>query len=148
MRVLIMGLPGSGKTTIGRELAYHFCVPLYNADTLRDKHNDWDFTEEGRMRQAYRMSFCEFGIMDFICPLKKMRKIVDADFVIWLDTIKEGRFEDTNKVFEEPTKYNIRVTEHLCLETLRKTIEKYKRGIHGLEEYLNDASRLHSLLIT
>ena len=52
-----MGLPGSGKTTLAKELAYHFEVPHYNADTLREKSDDWDFSEEGRLRQAYRMSF-------------------------------------------------------------------------------------------
>lgn len=138
MRILIMGLPGSGKTTLARELSYHFLVPHYNADTLREKHNDWDFTEEGRLRQAFRMSFVEFGIMDFVCPLPKMRDIVDADYIIWMDTIESGRFEDTNKVFVEPSKYDLRIKKWIGKNQLHKSLEGFNRGTKGIQSYLNE----------
>ena len=81
--------------------------------------NDWDFSPEGRTRQSLRMkSLADYEsdndrivICDFICPTSETRKMFDPDIVIWLDTIKEGRFEDTNKLFEEPEKVDFRITE-------------------------------------
>lgn len=148
MKVLVMGLPNSGKSTISRELSYHFLVPHYNADTLREKCNDWDFSHEGRMRQSYRMSFYDFGIMDFICPLEETRRIVDADFTIWMDTIQESEYQDTNTLFERPSKYDIRVTKHIPIQFLKTNLGMYQQGLKGLREYLNDARRMDSLLIT
>ena len=89
-----------------------------NADEVRKKADDWDFSEEGRKRQSLRMwSFAEEAVdanrtvvADFICPTEATRKEFDADYTVWVDTIKEGRFEDTNKVFQEPEKYDFRVT--------------------------------------
>ena len=89
-----------------------------NADEVRKEANDWDFSEDGRRRQSLRMRSLAEGavgdnrtvIADFVCPTKKTREHFGADYVIWMDTIKEGRFEDTNKMFEEPTEYNTRVT--------------------------------------
>lgn len=133
-----MGLPGSGKTTLAKELAYHFLVPYYNADTLREKHDDWDFTEEGRLRQAYRMSFYDFGIFDFVCPLKKMRDIVDADYIIWMDTIKAGRFADTNKIFESPQKYNLRIKTWIGQNQLLNSLEGFSPGTKGIQSYLKE----------
>ena len=121
-----MGLPGSGKTTLAKELAYHFEVPHYNADTLREKSDDWDFSEEGRLRQAYRMSLYDFGIFDFVCPLEKMREVVQPDFVIWMDTISKGRFDDTNKIFEKPEKYDFRVTVKDAINESKKIIAMIK----------------------
>ena len=128
-KILIMGLPGSGKTTLAKELAYHFEVPHYNADTLREKSDDWDFSEEGRLRQAYRMSLYDFGIFDFVCPLEKMREVVQPDFVIWMDTISEGRFEDTNKVFEPPSHYDIRITQWIGLDLLHSSLGGFSPGM-------------------
>jgi adenylylsulfate kinase len=89
-----------------------------NADEVRKEANDWDFSEDGRRRQSLRMRSLAEGavgnnrtvVADFVCPTKKTREHFGADYVIWMDTIKEGRFEDTNKMFEEPTEYNTRVT--------------------------------------
>lgn len=148
MKVLVMGLPNSGKSTIARELSYHFLVPHYNADTLREKCNDWDFSYEGRMRQSYRMSFYDFGIMDFISPLYETRRIIDADFTIWMDTVENSIYEDTNNLFEPPDKYDIRVTQHIPLNFLRTNLGMYQQGIEGLREYLYDARRNDSLLVT
>lgn len=137
MKILIMGLPGSGKTTLARELAYHFLVPHHNADTLRGMHNDWDFTPEGRARQAYRM-FSEYGILDFVCPLETYRKIVSPNFTIWMDTIREGRYDNTNKLFEKPIKFDIRIKKWITKNQLLNSLEGFSPGIEGIQSYLNE----------
>ncbi len=85
MKILIFGLPGSGKTTLARELAYHFLLPHFNADTVREHYDDWDFSESGRMRQAWRMSQ-QWGILDFVCPLQDFREMLQPDYSIFMDT--------------------------------------------------------------
>ena len=113
-----MGLPGSGKTTLAQMMAPRLNAVWLNADEVRKEANDWDFSEDGRRRQSLRMRSLAEGavgnnrtvVADFVCPIKKTREHFGADYVIWMDTIKEGRFEDTNKMFEEPTEYNTRVT--------------------------------------
>lgn len=137
-RILIMGLPGSGKTTLAGELKkyleqhgeisygralnehigdYKCQVNWFNADDIRRKYNDWDFSNDGRIRQSIRMfqfsmeSGGDYVICDFIAPLVEMRNNFKADWTIWMDTIDSGRFEDTNKLFVEPEVYDFRVTE-------------------------------------
>ena len=100
-----MGLPGAGKTTLANELATIIKSKRLNADEIRRAANDWDFSEEGRTRQAKRMSEAALKIKsegnnviaDFICPTSEARKLFPADYIVWVDTIKEGRFEDTIK---------------------------------------------------
>ena len=113
-----MGLPGSGKTTLSAALTAHLfpqCLWL-NADTVREKYNDWDFSIEGRIRQSVRMreladaSDKPFVIADFVCPLPEMRDNFDADYLIWVNTITTGKFEDTNKMFVPPETANCIVT--------------------------------------
>ena len=124
MRILIMGLPGSGKTTFAEKLvedlkAVGQSVEWFNADKIRELYNDWDFSPEGRVRQAERMAnFAHDAeqkgnivVSDFVCPTHKLRTIFAADIVVWMDTIGKGRYEDTNKIFEEPLKYDYRITE-------------------------------------
>ena len=116
--ILIMGLPGAGKTTLANELAPKINAKRLNADEVRKSANDWDFSEEGRKRQAKRMSNEALKIKkegsnviaDFICPTPEARELFPADYIIWVDTIKEGRFDDTNKMFVKPDKYNFHVT--------------------------------------
>ena len=116
--ILIMGLPGSGKTTLASELVPLLKAKWLNADEVRKEANDWDFSAEGRTRQATRMwakatEFRDQGnhvVADFVCPTPAARALFPADFIIWVDTIKEGRFDDTNKMFVKPEKYNYHVT--------------------------------------
>ena len=113
-----MGLPGSGKTTLADELAPLLNAKRLNADEVRKEANDWDFSEEGRIRQAKRMAdFAlklkedgDYVVADFICPTPAARSLFPAEYVVWVDTIKEGRFDDTNKMFIKPDKFDFHVT--------------------------------------
>jgi len=141
MKILIMGLPGSGKTTFAEQLKKYLemnpsnivptsrmdsdvpfprwspTVSWFNADDVRKKFNDWDFSREGRIRQSLRMlefaigCTTDFVICDFVAPLEEMRTNFNADWTIWMDTIDSGRYEDTNKAFVPPDHYDFRITE-------------------------------------
>jgi len=122
-RILIMGLPGSGKTTLAQWIVEFLQkerkkVGWLNADDVRKKYNDWDFSEAGRIRQSIRMreladamADMDYVICDFVAPLVEMRNNFKADWTIWVDTIREGRYADTNKAFIEPEQYDFRITE-------------------------------------
>jgi hypothetical protein len=135
-KILIMGLPGSGKTYFAEKLQAYLKtrstlfnynsetvegsrakVKWINADDVRRKYNDWDFSHEGRIRQSIRMReiadqfFNDFVIADFVAPLPEMRHNFKADWTIWIDTIEKGRFEDTNNMFVPPDVYDFRITE-------------------------------------
>jgi hypothetical protein len=139
-KILIMGLPGAGKTFMAEALKkrleasteipvealaqcevvptfYRPSVKWFNADEVRKKYNDWDFSHEGRIRQSLRMAEfamtanADYVICDFVAPLPEMRHNFKADWVIWMDTIDQGRYEDTNKAFVSPDLYDFRITE-------------------------------------
>lgn len=137
-RILIMGLPGAGKTTLAAELKRYLelhgtadlsnaeMLPItgfkpqvkwFNADDIRRKYNDWDFSNDGRIRQSIRMfqfsieAGGDYVICDFVAPLVEMRNNFKADWTIWVDTIREGRYADTNAAFVEPEVYDFRITE-------------------------------------
>lgn len=121
LKVLIMGLPGSGKTTLAADLSYllshNYKSYWLNADDVRKKFNDWDFSESGRDRQAKRMKdlaelhgqYNDVVICDFVCPFEKTRNEFNADYIVFMNTINKSRYEDTNKVFEPPKKFDIEV---------------------------------------
>ena len=119
MKILIMGLPGSGKTYLTERLQPLLKAAWYNADKIREMANDWDFSDNGRKRQSMRMraiadyekSCGRYVLCDFICPTKETRKNFQADIVIWMDTISESRFDDTNKIFEAPAKVDFHIKE-------------------------------------
>jgi len=116
--ILIMGLPGSGKTTLASNLVPLINAKWINADKIRREADDWDFSEEGRTRQAKRMwnhaqKYKKEGhnvVADFICPTPEARSLFPADYIVWMDTIKKGRFEDTNQMFVKPEKYDFKIT--------------------------------------
>jgi hypothetical protein len=144
-RILVMGLPGAGKTYFAERLKQFLetngdifkvnpnrimnyegipdhammkvTVDWFNADDVRRRFNDWDFSRDGRIRQSLRMfEFAikctgEFVICDFVAPLPEMRHNFKADWTIWMDTIDAGRYEDTNRAFVAPDVYDFRITE-------------------------------------
>lgn len=144
MKILICGLPGSGKSTIGKPFAELIGGVWINADEVRKKYDDWDFTPEGRMRQALRMKFLSDGVVmagkiaiaDFICPTKAARESFNADYTVWMDTIKFGKYEDTNLMYERLTsdEYNYHVSRWFekAEEQLVEVVTTYmKRKIQG-----------------
>ena len=172
-RILVMGLPGAGKTYFAERLKkyleehYHpvnenslmpftdaqVSVVWYNADDVRKKYNDWDFSHEGRIRQSHRMrdladaSGADYCIVDFVAPLPEMRFNYKADWTIWIDTIDAGRFEDTNKIFTAPDVYDFRITEqnaekwvefvgnHIIENRRRPTFDSRKETVQLLGRY-------------
>ena len=113
-----MGLPGAGKTTLADALAKKIKAKRLNADEVRKEANDWDFSEMGRSIQANRMRrLADEAIQsnrnvvaDFVCPTEHTREDFNADYIIWMDTIKESKFEDTNEMFEQPKNFDFKVT--------------------------------------
>ena len=114
-RILIMGLPGSGKSFLAKELNKRLKATWLNADEVRKKFNDWDFSKKGVLRQAKRMrslagkSKKNFVIADFVCPYEEGRKIFKPDYLIWMDTIKQGRLSTFDKTFQKPKKFDFKI---------------------------------------
>jgi len=140
MKILIMGLPGSGKTWLAERLQKHLDCAWFNADKVREMANDWEFSEEARIRQARRMrniADYEKGcgrtvICDFVCPIEMTRFIFEADITIWMDTIAAGRFQDTNKMFEEPTDFDYLIEEFMSDDQIADMAKRMKEAYNGI----------------
>jgi len=125
-----MGLSGTGKTTLSKKLSKELNAEHINADEVRSNNDDWDFSLEGRLRQSRRInklsleSKKDYVVMDFICPLKESRKIINADYVIWMDTETRSDYKDTDSVFVEPDYFDVKFTSKNGFDTehLVKTI--------------------------
>jgi adenylylsulfate kinase len=154
MKILIFGLPGAGKTWLAERLQKHIpnCA-WFNADRIREMADDWDFTPEGRLRQATRMKNIadyerdnnRWVICDFVCPTKHTREMFDADLSIWVDTISEGRFEDTNKMFEIPSSFDYHVNHFYSdqeILTLAEEIVATVENDHNIS-LINKAGSMH-----
>ena len=130
-----MGLPGAGKTTLAIELAPKLNAKRLNADEVRKAANDWDFSVEGRKRQAKRMAEMalklkkegNYVVADFVCPTPEARNLFPADYIVWVDTIKKGRFEDTNQMFVNPENFDFQVTTQDAKKWAPKIVEEIKK---------------------
>ena len=139
MKILILGLPGAGKTYLAERLQKHLECAWFNADEIRKQANDWEFGEDARIRQARRMrNIADFEkgcgrtvICDFVCPIKITRHIFEADYTIWMNTIDEGRFEDTNRMFETPENFDIEIDRFLTDEEIQEIAKRIRKEIPG-----------------
>lgn len=129
-KILILGLPGSGKTYLARRFAKQINADWLNADKIRGKYNDWDFSFRGIIRQVNRMKVLannsdkKFVVADFVCPLKKQIDIFKPNIIVWMDTIKKGRFNSMNKMFNPPKRYHLRIKEKNIKINLIKLTDK------------------------
>ena len=122
-KILIMGLPGAGKTTLATELASILNAVHFNADEIRKEINkDLTFSIQDRIEQARRMKvLCDivvrsgnYAIADFVCPTKETQDvfITEDTYVVWVDRTKVSRYEDTNKLFHPPENFDMIVNEY------------------------------------
>ena len=141
MKILIFGLPGSGKTTLAKPFADLIGGVHINADAIREKYDDWDFSIEGRIRQASRMRYLADGVLmagkivvaDFVCPTEQARQEFSPDYTVWMDTLNESRYEDTNAIFEKPAKFDYHVSQWFddTHSQLVKVVQNYMRKQQG-----------------
>tara|TARA_B100001778_G_C18546653_1_gene610968 strand:+ start:513 stop:971 length:459 start_codon:yes stop_codon:yes gene_type:complete len=141
-RILVMGLPQNGKTWIASHIGKKFSIPHWDADVVRNIYNDWDFSEEGRIRQAFRMHNLSclnpISISSFICPTEETVRIFDPEVIIWMDKIPSSIYEDTNKTFEQPINYDVRITKWIDKNQLSKCLDDINHGMTDIQSFLNE----------
>ena len=148
MKILVMGLPGSGKTVFSSKLADVLDCPRLNNDEVRKAADDWDFSDGGRLRQCVRMKEMaeavdsKIVICDFICPTEEFRQLFEPDLLIWMDTIKQSIYRDTNKVFEPPGWFGYKICTRsnnlydLAIKHVKKTIfNEHPKNEHPRREH-------------
>ena len=142
MKILIVGLPGAGKTWLGSRIAKYFSIPFWDGDIVREIYNDWEFTLQGRDRQSMRMrklaEIDPISISAFIAPLPGYIRNFFPNKIIWMNTIKEGQYADTNKLFKPPTKYDIRITEWILEDQLYNTLKSINPSIMDTKSFSNE----------
>ena len=142
MKILIMGLPGSGKTWLGERLGKHFGIPYWDGDDVRRIYNDWDFSGRGREQQSLRMrrlaDVDSISISGFVCPLPGYRSFFFPDKLIFMDTIKESEYENTNKLFKPPHKYDLRITKWIDENQLYKCLDGINHGTMDIQSFSNE----------
>jgi adenylylsulfate kinase len=126
MIVQIIGLPGTGKTSLAKEICRRTDGIHINADDVRaDLSRDLGFSVEDRVEQARRLGALsrlisnqgKLVVVDFVNPTKETRdSFGDADLVIWVDRINEGTFEDTNKLWEQPSFVDLKLPFGMTVE--------------------------------
>tara|TARA_B100002019_G_scaffold283883_1_gene290845 strand:+ start:129 stop:590 length:462 start_codon:yes stop_codon:yes gene_type:complete len=147
MKILIMGLPGSGKSWLGERLSKNLKIPYWDADVVRTTYgNDYDMSMGGRIIQAERMrklaELDPVSISGFVCPLPGLRYLFGPDLLIWMDTIKESKYEDTNKLFHPPTKiYDLRITKWIDENQLFKCLEDFNLGTVDIENFSKELTQ-------
>jgi hypothetical protein len=140
MIIQIIGLPGSGKTTLAIALKDRINAVHLNADYVRlNINSDLGFTIEDRIEHSRRMGamarmLSEQGlnvVVDFVCPTKETREAFGKpDILVWMKTIDEGRFEDTNKMFVNPETFDIVFDSHQMDEYQKATWIIQKFNLH------------------
>ena len=149
MKILVMGLSGSGKSTFAEPISKALFATRISANQVREKYDDWDFSTEGRIRQSQRMKHLSDGVVmaggvavaDFICPTEETRREFDADFTIWMATIGVGKYEDTNRIFIEPKDYNIRISKWIDVNQLYKCLDGFNHGIKDIENFSRELTQ-------
>ena len=142
MKILIMGLPGSGKTWLGSRIAEKFGIPFWDADVVRKVYNDWDFSNQGRERQSLRMrKLAEVDLISisaFIAPLPGYIRNFFPDKVIFMDTVRECQYEDTNKLFQPPQKSDVRIVKWIDENQLYSSLDDINLGTMGISNFSNE----------
>ena len=137
-----MGLPGSGKTWLGTRLSKHFMIPCWDANVVRGTYNDWDFSQQGRERQALRMrklaELDPISISCFIAPLPGYRSFFFPDKLIWMNTIDKSEYEDTNKLFKPPHKCDLEIRSWINEDQLFKCLEDFNPGMKDTQNFSNE----------
>ena len=137
-----MGLPGSGKTWLGSRIAEKFNIPFWDSDVVRKTYNDWDFSGQGRDRQSMRMrklaEVDPISISAFIAPLPGYVRNFFPDKLIFMDTVRECQYEDTNKLFQPPQKSDIRIVKRIDENQLYSSLEDINFGTMDISHFSNE----------